>query len=65
MCVIPSREDKQRSKAMSSYVTHSSRPHQSVLPRPHTDESRRKRIYGKVRPMEEPGFFERLFSGWR
>ena len=58
-------KDKQRSKAMSSYVTHSSRPHESILPRPHTDAHHRMRIYGKVRPMEEPSFFERLLSGWR
>ncbi len=50
---------------MSSYVTHSSRPHESILPRPHTDAHHRMRIYGKVRPMEEPSFFERLLSGWR
>ena len=50
---------------MSSYVTHSSRPHQSVLPRPQSDPHLRMRIYGKVRPMEEPGFFERLLSALR
>jgi hypothetical protein len=50
---------------MSSHVTHSSRTQQPTLPRPHTDAHDRMRIYGKVRPMKEPGLFERLFSGWR
>lgn len=50
---------------MSSYVTHSSRPHESILPRAHTDAHMRMLTYGKIRPMEEPGWFERLFLGRR
>lgn len=57
--------EEERSNAMSSYTVHTSRPHESILPRAHTDAHHRMRTYGKIRPMEEPGFFERLFSGWR
>jgi hypothetical protein len=50
---------------MSSYATRNSRPHPPGHRQPAIDALQRQRIYGKVRPMEEPGFFERLFSGWR
>lgn len=40
----------------------SSRPHESVLPRPIVDAHQRYRFYGKVQPMEQPSFLERLFG---
>lgn len=50
---------------MSSYATRNSRLHHQSPRQPAADALQRLRIYGKVRPMQEPGFFERLFSGWR
>ncbi len=46
---------------MSPYIRHMSRPHESILPRAHTDADHRRRTYGRVQPMDEPGFFQRLF----
>ncbi len=40
-----------------------SRPDQWTHPRPHTDPALRRKKYGAIRPMEEPGFFARLFGG--
>lgn len=39
---------------MTPHPIRSSRPHESVLPRAHTDESHRRRAYGKVLPMDRP-----------
>jgi hypothetical protein len=39
----------------------SSRPHDSILPRPQLDAHDRLRFYGPVQPMERPGFLEKLF----
>lgn len=50
---------------MTSLILHTSRPHESILPRPHTDAHHRFRTYGPVAPMEPPGFFERLLFGRR
>lgn len=47
---------------MSSAVFRSSRPHNWVLPRPHTDAHQRYLTYGPIQPMDEPGFFDRLFQ---
>lgn len=48
---------------MSSYSTRSSRPHESVVPRTHSDPSQRYRAYGPIQPMDEPrSFLGRLFS---
>jgi hypothetical protein len=30
-------------------------------PRRHLDPSMRRKVHGPIRPMDEPGFFERLF----
>ena len=48
---------------MSSSVYRSSRPHDWVVPRPHTDAHQRFLTYGPVRPMEEPNWLERLLFG--
>jgi len=47
---------------MSSLSYHSSRPDPWVYPRPHQDASLRFRKHGPIQPMEEPGFFARLFG---
>ena len=40
----------------------SSRPDAWSSPRPFTDATYRTMSHGKILPMEEPGFFERLFG---
>lgn len=40
----------------------SSRPHESVIPRPQLDAHARHRFYGPVQPMHEPTLLERLFG---
>ena len=47
---------------MSSLSFHSSRPDRWVKPKPYRDASLRYRQHGKILPMEEPGFFARLFG---
>ena len=47
---------------MSCSVYRSSRPHNWIVPRPHVDAHQRYHTYGPIRPMEEPGFLERLFG---
>lgn len=47
---------------MSSLTIRSSRPHSSILPRPHTDAHQRLRTYGPIQPMDQPGFFDRLLG---
>ena len=47
---------------MSSLSYHSSRPDRWVQPRPYRDASLRLQTHGPIRPMEEPGFFARLFG---
>jgi len=49
---------------MSPYIRHTSRPHESILPRAHTDASQRLQTYGRIQPMDETRFFQRLFR-WR
>ena len=39
-----------------------SQPDRWVQPRPHRDASQRLMIYGKLMPMEQPGFWRRLFG---
>jgi hypothetical protein len=46
---------------MSPYILRTSRPHESILPLAHTDPNHRLYHYGPIRPMDEPGFFRRLF----
>jgi len=50
---------------MPSATFRSSRPHSSIMPRPHTDAHQRYQTYGPIQPMEKPGFFERLLFGRR
>ena len=40
----------------------SSKPDAWTCPRPVQDASMRYRTHGPVRPMQEPGFFARLFG---
>lgn len=47
---------------MSSMSFRSSRPDRWVTPRPYSDSSLRYKTHGKILPMEEPGFFARLFG---
>ena len=47
---------------MSSAIIRSSRPDGWNQPRPHSDASLRLRTYGRIQPMEHPGFFARLFG---
>ena len=39
---------------MSPYVYHTSRPHESVLPRAHRDAHQRMLSYGPIQPMDRP-----------
>ena len=47
---------------MTSSPIHTSGSDNWLDPKPHTDASLRQIKHGKIRPMEEPGFLERLFS---
>jgi hypothetical protein len=47
---------------MASLSYRSSRPDRWVVPPPHRDASLRYMTHGPIRPMEEPGFFARLFG---
>lgn len=47
---------------MSSLSFRSSCPDSWVSPRPYSDSSLRDRQHGKILPMEQPGFFARLFG---
>ena len=49
---------------MSAYRYACSRPHESVLPRPHRDAHQRFLTYGPLLPMEAPhrGLLARLLS---
>ncbi len=46
---------------MANLTFHSSRPDHWTMPRPHSDASLRHMMHGPVQPMEEPGFFRKLF----
>lgn len=47
---------------MPSLSFHSSRPDRWVKPKPYSDASLRYQQHGKILPMEQPGFFARLFG---
>ena len=47
---------------MSSFTYRSSRPDGWIQPRPHQDPTLRYMKHGRILPMEEPGFFARLFG---
>ncbi|WP_305096899.1 glycosyltransferase family 87 protein [Croceibacterium aestuarii] len=51
-----------RRPKMSSYTFRSSRPDSWIQPRPHQDASLRLMKYGRIQPMEEPGFLARLLG---
>jgi hypothetical protein len=57
-----SRFNKQRRNSMSAYTFRSSRPDRWISPRPYSDASLRAATYGRVQPMEEPGFVERFIA---
>ena len=47
---------------MSSLQFKSSQPDRWTMPRPYQDASLRYRKHGPIQPMEERGFFARLFG---
>lgn len=47
---------------MSGLTFRSSRPDGWTQPRPFRDASLRHQMFGPIRPMEEPGLFQRLFG---
>ncbi|WP_374408398.1 hypothetical protein [Pelagerythrobacter sp.] len=47
---------------MSSPTFRSSNPDGWSHPRPHRDASLRYMTHGPIQPMEQPGFFARLFG---
>lgn len=47
---------------MSSLSFRSSNPDRWVKPKANSDASLRYQQHGKILPMEEPGFFARLFG---
>jgi hypothetical protein len=47
---------------MSNLSYRSSQPDAWVKPRPHRDASQRFMTYGPILPMEQPGFWQRLFG---
>lgn len=47
---------------MSTARFYKSAPDNWTAPRPFSDASVRMMKYGRIRPMEEPGFFERWFG---
>ena len=47
---------------MTSFTYRSSRPDGWIQPRPHQDPTLRYMRHGRILPMEEPGFFARLFG---
>lgn len=51
-----------REISMSSLTYRSSKPDRWVQPKPYSDASTRYRSHGKILPMEEPGFWARLFG---
>lgn len=47
---------------MSSLSFRSSRPDGWIKPKSYSDASLRYQTHGKILPMEEPGFFARMFG---
>ena len=47
---------------MTPYSIHRSRPDQWTSPRPYSDATLRAHAYGRVRPMVEPSWWERLLG---
>ncbi|WP_174214259.1 hypothetical protein [Erythrobacter sp. KY5] len=47
---------------MTSAPIYSSKPDRWTQPRPHCDASTRFQKYGRIQPLYEPSFIERLFG---
>lgn len=47
---------------MSSHSYHSSRPDRWTMPRGIQDTSLRRKVHGRIQPMEAPTFWERLLG---
>lgn len=47
---------------MSSYTFRSSKPDHWVSPRPAINPALRAQAYGRIRPMHEPSWHERIFG---
>ena len=47
---------------MSNLSYRSSQPDVRIKPRPNRDASQRFMTYGPILPMEQPGFWQRLFG---
>ena len=47
---------------MSSLSYRSSKPDRWTRPRGLTDTSLRRQVHGKIQPLEQPTFLERLFG---
>ena len=47
---------------MSSLSFRSSRPDTWTSPRPPLDAGLRRMAHGRIQPMEQPGFFSRLYG---
>lgn len=53
---------KNQTRPRTSPSFRSSRPDGWTMPRPYRDASLRYMMHGPIKPMEEPGFFARLFA---
>lgn len=53
---------KNRARPRTSPSFTSSRPCSWVQPRAYTDPNLRRQCFGKVLPMEQPSFLQRLFG---
>lgn len=47
---------------MTQYTFRSSRPDHWISPRPYSDPCLRAHAYGRVQPMHEPSFLEKLLG---
>ena len=47
---------------MTSQIRHADKPHSSILPRAHSDAHQRFMMYGKIQPMHQPSWFDRLLG---
>lgn len=50
------------SSAMSSLSFRTSRPDGWTVPKAAHDSGLRRQVYGRIQPMEQPGFWARLFG---
>jgi hypothetical protein len=58
----PQRAEQRQERHMTELSYRSSRPDGWSVPRPHSDPSLRRLKHGPIRPMHQPGLFERLFG---